>query len=242
MDTASTGALATAIRLDPETALPTAASFPGINLSGDAGQPDKAEAATITRDLYEDKLVFAALHNSTDSANRNDKVVVYDLNVVPPPEWIELVGPTHGTVAPGGSGFITVKMKAIMNDTVMTAGIKISSNDIINTEILIPVNVTMQLLTGVDESRKADGNILYQNEPNPFVEKSRIKFNLSTQQKVMLRVFDSMGNLVSTPVNREMPEGTYEIYINAFDLNPGIYYYTLTGNDFSHSKKMVIAR
>jgi len=241
-DTASTGAVATALRLDPETATPTAASFPGINLSNDPGQPDEAEAATITRDLYDDKLVFAALHNSTDSNDLNDKVMVYDLNVVPPPDWIELIGDTYGSVTPGGTGILTVKLKAIMEDTVMTAGIKISSNDIINPEVLIPVNVTMQLLTALDEGEEEAKARLWQNEPNPFTDQTRVRFSIADTQNLTLRIYDQMGNLVAVPVDRQMQGGTYEIYINGFNLKPGIYYYTLSGEGFVESRKMVIAR
>jgi hypothetical protein len=241
-DTTINGALATAYRLDPETATVTGVSFPGINLSGDPGQPDEAQAATITRDLYEDKLVFIALHNSNDSLDKNDKVAVYDLDVIPPPEWIELTGPTHGTVIPGGTGSLTVKMKAIMNDTVMTAGIKISSNDIVDPEVIIPVNVTMQLITGISEISDDREPSLMQNEPNPAVNNTKIRFSVPEDQRVALHFYDAAGNMVSGPIEKDVAAGTHEIRMNVQNLAPGAYFYILKGENFNLSKKMIISR
>jgi hypothetical protein len=128
-----------------------------------------------------------------------------------------------------------------MDDTVMTAAIKVSSNDIVNNELLIPVNLTMQLLpTSIDESAREEGVVLHQNVPNPFTDRTRIRFSVPEDQYITLRIFDVSGAMVSNPIQREVSKGSYEVEIFRQGLKPGIYFYQLTGSDFSETRKMMV--
>ena len=52
---------------------------------------------------------------------------------------------------------------------------------------------------------------LQQNYPNPFNPSTRIAFSIPNSSFVSLKVFDILGNEVSTLVNRELTVGSYEV-------------------------------
>lgn len=88
--------------------------------------------------------------------------------------------------------------------------------------------------------------ILYQNYPNPFNPSTNIKFSLtpsqSLRQWVTLVVYDALGNEIITLVNEEKSPGDYEVIFDATGLTSGLYFYRLTTNTFSETKKMLLLR
>ena len=87
---------------------------------------------------------------------------------------------------------------------------------------------------------------LSQNSPNPFSEKTTIKFCLAYKARVKLEVFDAERKVAKTLVDEEREAGTYEIEIDATSLpggglgpSEGIYGYQLRAGHFSVTKKMV---
>ena len=65
---------------------------------------------------------------------------------------------------------------------------------------------------------------LNQNYPNPFNPETAISYQLSTDSYVTLKVYDILGNLVSTLVNEYQTKGTYNVNFNASGLASGIYW------------------
>jgi len=89
-----------------------------------------------------------------------------------------------------------------------------------------------------------DKHVLEQNYPNPFNPSTVISWRLPVNSFVSIKIYDVLGNEVSTIVNKEIPAGDHEIEFsisseNARELTSGIYYYKLTVKDFSETKKMV---
>ena len=83
---------------------------------------------------------------------------------------------------------------------------------------------------------------LSQNYPNPFNPNTTIKYSLPKQSSVTLKVFDVLGGEVATLVNKEQPQGNYEVEFDGMDLTSGIYFYQLIANDFVETKKMVLLK
>ncbi|MEJ2616455.1 MAG: T9SS type A sorting domain-containing protein [Ignavibacteriaceae bacterium] len=83
---------------------------------------------------------------------------------------------------------------------------------------------------------------LYQNYPNPFNPTTKIKYSIPTQSKVMIKVYDILGNELETLVNKENPAGIYELNWNAANLPSGVYFYQLRTGGFIETKKMVLLR
>jgi photosystem II stability/assembly factor-like uncharacterized protein len=83
---------------------------------------------------------------------------------------------------------------------------------------------------------------LSQNYPNPFNPVTNIKYDLVNPGYVKLAVYDIMGREIETVVNQKQSAGTYIVQFDASRLASGVYFYTLRTNDFTATKKMIIAK
>jgi len=88
---------------------------------------------------------------------------------------------------------------------------------------------------------------LSQNYPNPFNPSTTISYSISEPSYVTLKVYDILGNEVTTLVNEEKPAGSYEVEFSAeggdaYKLASGIYIYRLTSGIFTASKKLILLK
>ena len=81
---------------------------------------------------------------------------------------------------------------------------------------------------------------LSQNYPNPFKEKTTIKYCVPDKMKIMLDVFNSDKNKVKTLMNEVKEAGTYKVELNSIELESGEYIYKLETTDFFDTKKMIV--
>ncbi len=85
--------------------------------------------------------------------------------------------------------------------------------------------------------------LLFQNYPNPFNPSTNIKFDMTKNGFVTLKIYDVSGKEISTLINNEyISVGTNEINFNAANLASGIYFYTLTAGTFTDTKRMVLVK
>jgi len=99
-------------------------------------------------------------------------------------------------------------------------------------------------LVGVeDEILSPNEFILYQNYPNPFNPKTKISWQLPVGSWQTLKIFDVLGNEVSTLVNEYKPAGKHEIVfspqLSIGHLVSGIYFYQFKSDNFFQIKKMI---
>jgi hypothetical protein len=83
---------------------------------------------------------------------------------------------------------------------------------------------------------------LGKNYPDPFNEKTTIKYCISYKTIVALRVYNSGRKEISKLVDEEKNAGTYAVTWDAKNFPAGIYFYQLETNDFNAIKKMVLLR
>ena len=83
---------------------------------------------------------------------------------------------------------------------------------------------------------------LEQNYPNPFNPATSIQFRVPEHSFVTLKIYDVLGKELMTLLNEEKAAGTYEVNFNAVDLSSGIYFYSLTANDFVSTRKMILMK
>ena len=79
---------------------------------------------------------------------------------------------------------------------------------------------------------------LGQNYPNPFNPTTRIDFSLPERQMVSLRVYNTLGKLVSELVNDIREPGSYSVTFDASKLPSGTYFYTILAEKYLAVKKM----
>ena len=83
---------------------------------------------------------------------------------------------------------------------------------------------------------------LAQNYPNPFNPVTTFRYSIPTESKVIINVYDMLGNEIETLINEEKPAGTYEITWYAENLPSGVYFYQLKTDSFMETKKMVLMK
>jgi hypothetical protein len=88
---------------------------------------------------------------------------------------------------------------------------------------------------------------LYQNYPNPFNPTTNIKYQISKNSYVILKVYDILGKEIATLVNEYQKAGTYEkqFSINRYSVSgvsSGIYFCKLQTEDFADVKKMLLIK
>jgi beta-glucuronidase len=84
---------------------------------------------------------------------------------------------------------------------------------------------------------------LEQNYPNPFNPETKIVFSLPYAGNVKLKIFDVLGNEVSTLLNEFRAAGRYEVDFNidiiSNNISSGVYFYRIEADNFVSTKKMI---
>lgn len=99
-----------------------------------------------------------------------------------------------------------------------------------------------QLVGIVNQNHNIENYKLYQNFPNPFNPATNIKYQISYNSNVTLRVYDILGKEITTLVNEKRNPGNYEVKFDAGNLSSGIYFYSLiiNGNIIDTKKFMLL--
>lgn len=84
---------------------------------------------------------------------------------------------------------------------------------------------------------------LFQNFPNPFNPETNIKFSLSENTGVSIRIYDINGRLVRILINNvKLSAGIYSVTFDAKNLSSGIYFYKFEAGNFIDIKKMILTK
>lgn len=81
---------------------------------------------------------------------------------------------------------------------------------------------------------------LNKNYPNPFNPTTTIKYQLPKTSKVILTVYNTLGQKVKTLVNQSQKAGNHSILFNASGLASGLYFYKLQSDRFMEIHKMIL--
>ena len=83
---------------------------------------------------------------------------------------------------------------------------------------------------------------LDQNYPNPFNPSTVISWQSPVGSRQTIKVYDILGNKVTTLIDEYREAGKYQIEFNATELASGVYFYQLRAGDYVSVKKMVLLR
>ena len=86
------------------------------------------------------------------------------------------------------------------------------------------------------------GYQLAENYPNPFNPSTTIEFEVPNAELVTLKVYNTLGQLVSTLVNQHLAAGAYKFRFDASNLSSGIYFYALDAGDVTLWRKMIFLK
>ncbi|MEM8601540.1 MAG: LamG-like jellyroll fold domain-containing protein [Bacteroidota bacterium] len=80
------------------------------------------------------------------------------------------------------------------------------------------------------------------NSPNPFPDRTLIRFEVPAAQRAELSVWDVSGHQVALLIDRDVAAGAHEIPFDARDLPSGVYFVRLSTPQTSITHKMTLAR
>jgi hypothetical protein len=84
-----------------------------------------------------------------------------------------------------------------------------------------------------------EGYYLSQNYPNPFNPETTIIFTLPVRSRVKLVIYDMLGRLVDTVIDKEMEDGSYSVQWIPRALSGGVYIYELRAGHYTLRKKLI---
>jgi len=93
-----------------------------------------------------------------------------------------------------------------------------------------------------DETTQPTEFTLEQNYPNPFNPTTTFRYSIPTQSKVVIKVFDVLGNEIVTLLNEEKQIGNYAADFDASSLSSGVYFYQLKAGNYIETKKMILMK
>lgn len=83
---------------------------------------------------------------------------------------------------------------------------------------------------------------LSQNYPNPFNPVTTINYALDKPSRVLIRVYDITGRLVSVLIDENKAAGNFNVSWNASGFSSGVYFYTLEAHGQKVSKRLTLIK
>jgi hypothetical protein len=103
-------------------------------------------------------------------------------------------------------------------------------------------NPNMGITQNNNNGIKAENYQLYQNYPNPFNPSTEIQFYIEKEGNVSLKIYNSIGEEMKTLIDEFKKSGKHKARFTADNLPSGVYFYKLTVNNISESKKMILLK
>lgn len=95
--------------------------------------------------------------------------------------------------------------------------------------------------TGVANTLPAQTK-LFQNNPNPAKETTQISFQLNAPGFVSLRVYDLLGNSITSILTRQMGAGTHTVPLSTEDIPNGVYFCVLKHQENEQVMRMIVSK
>ncbi|GLR15697.1 hypothetical protein GCM10007940_03120 [Portibacter lacus] len=150
-----------------------------------------------------------------------------------------VVVPQEDIAIEEGSELLRLKLKA--NARVQLAE-AISMNEAFSNEWYDAGLNTSDIDLRFNEEDFADANVLLQNTPNPWKDKTLISFTLGSDQQATINVYNVTGALI-TSISDNFKAGNNQVEFKANKFNEsGVYYYELVTDQTRISKRMILIK
>jgi spore coat protein A len=116
-------------------------------------------------------------------------------------------------------------------------------------EMMRPYNVQPMLAAvrkagsgAVASTTKPASFMLEQNYPNPFNPSTTIRFQIPDDMRVVLKLYNNLGQEVQTLIDANAPAGVHTVKLDAKNLASGVYFYRIQAGEYTAVKKMTLLR
>ena len=128
--------------------------------------------------------------------------------------------------------------------SIATAFVQIEVGTFRNPEdrFILDFKATTDPTVSVNDDINLNSYHLFQNYPNPFNPSTKINYRISEAGMVQLKVYNILGVEVATLVNEFQYSGDHSVGFSPAGLSSGVYFYTLSVNNFTQTRKMILEK
>lgn len=94
----------------------------------------------------------------------------------------------------------------------------------------------------IEQAKEISDFKLYQNYPNPFNPSTIISYNLPESGQISLKVYDTLGRMVSNLVDERQTAGFKQILFDGINLSTGLYFYVIDSDFGLKTGKMILLK
>ncbi|MCH7771440.1 MAG: T9SS type A sorting domain-containing protein, partial [Bacteroidetes bacterium] len=146
--------------------------------------------------------------------------------IIPPLKLIKL----RLMFKPDANGYYTDKLNIrSVNDTLLIGHqvVLIGGTDV------VPVQDTKHTVLSYS---------LSQNFPNPFNPETTISFSLPQRERVIIKIYNLLGEEIFEFINGEFNAGDYSFKLQSDGLASGIYLYRMNAGEFIRTRKFILLK
>jgi len=177
---------------------------------------------------------FASKNNSLELHIRNSSAVEAEkttIELASPPSWLHFTTTTQ-----------TIGTLKAQQSSAILFPFSVDKTAPVN----LPLNLTFSVhsATGEKWTKQVSFQVsppdhfeLYQNYPNPFNPSTTISYLLPQDTRVILKIYNSIGQEVKTLVNDDRSAGYHQEVWNASNVASGMYIYQITINNQQGKKE-----
>jgi hypothetical protein len=204
---------------------------------------DYAGGCTITPDWNSALVVFGALMRNAAGCRLEIFEMAFNQS------WIT-INPASAVVAGGSTQPVTMTFNPdILRNNIYRVNAHFTSVGC-DTTLILPITLTVDRILSADPQRAAEAPseyVLFQNYPNPFNPNTEIRFSLPQAAHVELKIFNTLGQLVTTLADEMHPAGSYTLTWNGQNhsgiaMASGLYVYQIKAGNFVSAKKMLLMK
>ncbi len=176
------------------------------------------------------KVFWAAYTQFEDSANMNMYNQVIDAS-----QWL-----VQGSLLKNGQTYGVLQFDGPVINYTPGPNLIVHLNN--GTDVFLHPLISLPATGVEDENLSVDEYEIMQNYPNPFNSSTVIRWNMKSRNNVSIKVYNQLGEYVTTILDEERPGGMNEIRFESRNLVSGIYFYRITAGDFTTVRKMVLIK
>lgn len=105
---------------------------------------------------------------------------------------------------------------------------------------LIRLDVTVPVIN--NSSEVPSDYSLSQNYPNPFNPSTNITYTIAKDGFVSVKVYNMLGKEIDNLVSGYQIAGIYNVTYNAKKITSGLYFYQLSVNGYTDTKKFMVVK
>jgi len=126
-----------------------------------------------------------------------------------------------------GTANVQIQVGTFRNPTLRTTLVFVATTTPVSTE---------------DNKYLVEDYYLDQNYPNPFNPTTKINFGSKTAGNVEITLYNILGSQVAIIFNGYKDAGNHSVLFDGTSLSSGVYFYKITSNDFTQTKKMILEK